>query len=826
MKNGWMILMGSCLLAGCGGLDERETEIFEEGRRSIEGKEWSAAQAAMTALLESEPDHVPALLLRGRVRFELRKYSDSTEDFARAEALGDLTVEERARSILYRGRCLIEQARLELPKSGTRPEDAARRARDLFLKANVTLLAALELRPEEYDIQLWRGYALLRLENYRKALDVLQACEKADAGRWEHRFFNALAWEGLYRINSQSLESYFAIVEGGPRPELAPVYEHLVEISSDVAPEVGRKIFTAIQLFAAKVSPSPLIASYLTGARARHETELKQDQIMKASLEIEDHLRKERFQEAANLINSLLADESSSPTLTKTLRDAGEGWSQLLEATTESLIGSGDREKLETALKNFELARTLTIRIDRLVVLQQKINAVQVAMNRQETSRKIQQAYQLLKGGKNPEVLEEVASMSTEGLTEKDRDLYHYLRGVASYNLGQWSAAARAFAAMGQRNFDNLDVFHGVALVRSGQETNGISLLENLPPEAMTEEVHRILGQHHAARGDSRMAVRHFSSIKAPSPAEIESHLQSRRKLGLEFYKNGDYTHAIEEFQAARQILEVQLHQKAVDVYLYLGNSYFRLEDFARAKKTYQDLSDTDLTAAEKSQCKDLYLHRGEIYVKEKHPDLAYQDFAEFVRLGGRIPAVLKDKYGRLVATYADYLPLDKVQYWNYTSTARDYSYTLYVKGSEGGEYKVERREAGNTSEETWSRKGIVLTRNVGETLMKLPINLNPAEEALPFLRYTSRGQDWAAEVVAIQQTVETPGGRVFEDCLKVRVRRTQKQPDGSVQSTKNIFYFAPSVGEVKQEVYRDDTKVSEIVLSDFVLKTQGTPGN
>jgi len=366
-----------------------------------------------------------------------------------------------------------------------------------------------------------------------------------------------------------------------------------------------------------------------------------------------------------------------------------------------------------------------------------------------------------------------------------------------------------------------------LALVRSGQETNGITLLENLPPEAMTEEVHRILGQHHAARGNSRIAVRHFSAIKAPSPAEIESHLQSRRKLGLEFYKSGDYPHAIEEFQAARQILEVQLHQKAVDVYLYLGNSYFRLEDFARAKKTYQDLSDTDLTAAEKEQCRELYLHRGEIHLKEKHPDLAYQDFAEFVHLGGEVPAELKDTYGRLVATYADFLPLDKVQYWNYTSTARDYSYALYVKGSENGEYKVERKEAGNTSEETWSRQGIVLTRNVGETVMKLPINLNPAEEALPFLRYTSRGQDWAAEVVAIQQTVETPGGRVFQDCLKVRVRRTQKQPDGSVQSTKNIFYFAPSVGEVKQEVYRDDTKVSEIVLSDFVLKTQqGTPGN
>ena len=53
---------------------------------------------------------------------------------------------------------------------------------------------------------------------------------------------------------------------------------------------------------------------------------------------------------------------------------------------------------------------------------------------------------------------------------------------------------------------------------------------------------------------------------------------------------------------------------------------------------------------------------------------------------------------------YADFLPLDRIQYWNYTSTAKDYNYTLFVKGEQDGVYRVERREAGSTSEEASGR--------------------------------------------------------------------------------------------------------------------------
>ena len=48
--------------------------------------------------------------------------------------------------------------------------------------------------------------------------------------------------------------------------------------------------------------------------------------------------------------------------------------------------------------------------------------------------------------------------------------------------------------------------------------------------------------------------------------------------------------------------------------------------------------------------------------------------------------------------------------------------------------------------------------------------------------------------------------------------------PDGSAHTTKHIFYFAPDIGEVKQEIYRDNLKVSEIVLSDYSAR-EPAPG-
>jgi len=444
---------------------------------------------------------------------------------------------------------------------------------------------------------------------------------------------------------------------------------------------------------------------------------------------------------------------------------------------------------------------------------------VELALSRQDTSRRIQQAYDLLKSEKYQEVLQSLANTAVEGLSDHDKDLYYYLRGVASSKLAQWTAAVKAFGGMGQRNFEGLDALHGLALIRSGQEAAGVSMLSNFPAASRGDEVNRVLGHIHAGRGEYEKAAGYLSAIRSPSREDLEAQLTARKALGLEHHRRGEYALAVEELQVARQILEAQLLRKDVDVYLRLGDSYYRQNDLEKAKKTFRDLSETDLTDAERQQARDLFLLRGQISLREKRPDVAYRDFCEFVRLGGQMPPDLAQVQGQLVATYADFLPVDKVQYWNYASTSKDYNFSLVVRGQSRGEYIIERREAGNTSEEIWTREGIYLTRKIGETIIKLPLNLNPAAETLPFVVYTSQGQECTSEIVAVGQTVELPGGRKFTDCLKVRVRRTSSVSEGKVHSTRNVYYFAPNVGEVKQEVYRDDAKVSEIILSDYALK-------
>jgi len=819
-----VLIAAALSTAGCGGLDEREEESHAQSLAALERGDWSIAGDLARTVLEGEPDYGPAHLVLGRALFELGKEGDALEAIGRAEEKGGLDPEQRFTAILYRGRCHLELGRKKdpdpEPESEAAPRPELKEARDLFIKANSVLTEASSLHPGNYDANLWRGYAVLRLENYRKAIEILKECASSKPEKWEHRFFMALAWEGLYKVNTQSMEAYLAITAQGPRAEHAPLYDHLTRIIQLAGDDTRRRMHTAIQAYAKAVpGHSARIESYLAEAALCEAAERRQAKLRSTSEKVQTLIEKSQFREAVAAVESFLRDDATQPNPSRMVKDAGEGWSLLLEARVESLLGSGEKEKLETALQCFELARKLTSKVDRLVVLQQKINVVELGLARDESSRKIQRTHDLLKAGKHAEVLASLSGLSVEGLTTRDRDLYHYLRGVASYHLGQLAPAARSFAAMAERHFDGIDAFQGISLVRSGQETAGVAMLAGIPSETRGDEVNRLLGIHLFEK-DAARAVAYLAAVKNPAPADLELHLKARRKLGQDAYDKGDYPRAVEEFQAARQILEVQLHKRVFDVYLTLGNAYFRMEDFERAKKTYQDLAEADLTQAEREQCRDIYLHRGQIHLREKNPDLAYKDFAEFIRLRGQMPGELSNMYGRLVAMYADFLPLDRIQYWNYTSTAKDYNYTLFVKGEQDGVYRVERREAGSTSEEAWSRQGIHVVKRMGDAIVKLPLNVNPAEDALPYVEYASQGQECAAEIVAIQQTVEIPGGRKYTDCLKVRSRKTLRNADGTVRSTKYILYFAPGVGEVKQEVYRDDAKVSEIVLSDFAYRS------
>ena len=806
--------------AGCGGLGEREQRLHEKCVLAAKAEDWATARDSSSALIEAEPGHMPSYILRGHALFELGDYVAALQDFQRVEQAGGWTGEDAFMALYYQGRCWIELGCHGQDTRSTPPERDPGAEREPFLKANALLEEAANIASDEdrYEANAWRSYALLCLDNRALAADCLKACEAIHPERWEHKFFAILAREAVAGVTTEGVQEQLEIVAPGPRREFTPVYEHLAAVSDSVSPELARKIYDAVSAFAAAVPKHPgPIGNYLLEYRKKVDSDRRLARKSSTNKKAKELIAREQFKEAVDFLEDYLRQEGSDQEVEEVLRDTEERWSVFLEVRTETLIASNGKEDLATALLNYRLAHRLTKKVDRLVILQQKINALELAVTRQDSSQKIQQTHDLLKAGRYADVLKTLAAVPPEGLSEHDRDLYNYLRGSSYFQLGDWESAVRCFHAVRRASFENMDTLYGLALVRSGQQATGVMRLENLSPKARTEEVNRTLGHYYVEHDDFAKAVECLSVLKTPSQPDLEALLRARRECGVISYKRGDYSKAIEEFQAARQILEVQLRRKATDIYLYLGNAYFLSKDCERAKKIYQDLIEADLTQAEKVGWRDLFLNLGRIHLQEKHPDLSYKALSDFIRLGGELPLDMADAYGRLVATYADFMPLDRIEYWSYSGRGLDSSYSLRIKAETGGEYRVEKKEGTTQYEETWSRRGIFLTKQAGERIEKLPINLNPSQETPPSISYTSQGQECKSELVGFQEAVELRGGRQFTDCLKIRIRRRGEGSKGGI--TEEIVYLAPGVGEVKREIYRNGTKATEVLLSDYALR-------
>jgi tetratricopeptide (TPR) repeat protein len=824
------LLISAALLvaSGCISLNTKEADHFERAQEAFANDHWQIALDNASAVLTSRPHYVPARVLKGKSQFQLRRFDDSLETMLRLidDVDPDDDPEAAFAAYFFAGRCQVEKGRAILPDSKLSDlafsSDKRRASRDSFIAGNMHFRRSLEIAESDYDALLWRGYCVFRLENFRKAVEVFNLCETRAPERWEHKFFLGLALEGTYKTNAQSLAAYMEIVATTPRQEFAPVYEHLTSVYDGVAPELARTILDGLGRFAKRYpGQSPKVEDFL--ARVREEMRDKEmaERLSATAHRVQQLMAKERLPQAISVVENYLAETTIVPLLEQPLRETKEGWSLLLEAAAEGLTSSTEPGELETAVIAYEWARKLTSKVDRLVVLQQKVNVVQLAHSRQKMSTRIEDTHALLKASQFEKVLTKLNGASTDGLSSRDVDMYHYLRGSANYHLGDWQAAADGFRQVSRRDLEDIDLLHGMALVQAGQKSAGVAVLANLPEEARNETVNRLLGQYFTAQKDYPEAVIYFASVHRPTPEDSTAHFESRREMGLQFYRDDSYAKAAEQLELACQLLETQLPQRRTpDVYLHLGNSYYRMDDQERAKKVFQDLSNSGLSPLERKRCRDLFLYRGKIFLTQKRPDLAYQDLATYLDLEGELPTDVATVFGRLVATFGNYMPLDDIAYWNYVSTSMDYNYTLHVSKKETGAYRIQRREGGNkTSEETWWQQGIYLTKEVGGSVFKLPISLHPAESTVPLIEYVSRGMNCTSEIVEYDQTVEIPGRGSFEHCLKIRTQQRATAPGGQVRTTKHIFYLAPGVGEVKQEIYRDDVKVSEIVLAEFTRR-------
>jgi tetratricopeptide (TPR) repeat protein len=821
-------LLLAFILHGCKSLSPEERDLAARADEAYASADWHRVRDLYSRLLETQPAMGVPRLRRGQALFHLGELDPALEDLELAAAGDGLGTEEHHAAHSFRGRCLIEKGRTLLDDMQFRKRKASdgtpRQVRDLFLAASAALHSALKLDPSCYECLLWRGYSLYRLENHHKALELFQACEKRLPRNWDHRFYRALAWEGIHGLNKESLETCLEIAAAGPRPELLPVYVYLAGVHAEVPPQLAERIPRLVEAFRrATGSREPRIIAFLELQEKERERERREIILRQTTEEARRLAQLESCREALLLLADLEKREGADPEAGALREEIIDRWVRLLEVRADGVVGAGDSGRLKELLDEFQLARSQSRKLEVKIVLQRKINDLQLVLTQLGTSQRILQIAELLYAGKYQETLNELRGLRVDDLAAKDRDLFHYLQGVASYHLGHWSAAATAFQLISPAtylSYENLDAYRGLALVKNGDGDGGVAHLLRLPPEARSDEVHRILGAHFAEKGAPQLAAAHLGAIKEPKSADLELLVQSQTRIGLAHLQAGEHARAIQVLEAARQVLDTRLRRRGVEVYAALGNAYFRLENLERAKRVYEELVHSDLTADERLRCREVLAQLSRIYLLERRGDLAYQALREHQRLGGALPPDLQNEHGRLTATYGDFLPVERVAYWSYTSrSSRIYSYTLYVTGSRAGEHRIERREGDHASEEIWSRDGLFLVKKIGPALFKLPINLSPLDPSLPLVEYRSGEQQFISEIVAFDQTVTLPEDRQFTGCLKVRLRRQSGASAAGEQWTTHIFYFAPDVGEVKQEIYRGSELVSEIVLSSVVYR-------
>ena len=94
---------------------------------------------------------------------------------------------------------------------------------------------------------------------------------------------------------------------------------------------------------------------------------------------------------------------------------------------------------------------------------------------------------------------------------------------------------------------------------------------------------------------------------------------------GLDFYENGDYKRAVQEFQ--RSIALSPFNENVIDTYNYMANAFIKLDDPESAAKAYKTAISVD------PQREDVYLSLGNLYFSEEKLPQAEQAYKNAVRV-------------------------------------------------------------------------------------------------------------------------------------------------------------------------------------------------
>ncbi|HLU47344.1 MAG TPA: tetratricopeptide repeat protein, partial [Planctomycetota bacterium] len=705
--------------SGCGGLSPQTRLRFEEALAASEAGEWHRSSVLWSELLRDEPDMSAAHVHLAEAFLGLERHEEALEEVEKAISCGELEGDQLAHAYVLRGLAWSRIGERTLDDSSFRRRegspDAIRSSRDAFLAASVAFDKALEIDAKLHDALLHRAYALYRQENATKALDLLRRCEKSGSRDWRLGFFRALALEALHGPNLQSYELAVSVADAADGNEVCALVRYLVDGHARMPDALAGRVPAIARAFREEHGDcDPAIESFLAEIEKKEAIERRAEAIGRLTRDARRLANDGDLAAAMGLIREHERAHGTDAALTALANELNDRWIRFLDLRVQSALQLADEPALEKAIDEYTVMGRLTGRLEDRIAAQQKVNELRLTLRHLASTTRLREIAQILEDGDPRRALEMLKELDPAGIASSERDRWRWLVGLARFRTEDWTGALEAFESMEDRSRDDLAIFQGLACARAGKRSEAVRLLSTVPPQEGYDDVNRLLAEHFVTRGDDARAALHLATIGTPTPEDVSLRVSVLKRLGTSRHERGDWLGAIEALTTARRLLDESRHGTDPDLYLLLGSAHLRLDDLAAAKRVYNALVNSDLSRDERSRCREVYVDLARIHLREKREDLAYLSLREYLRLSGSVPAELEAEWGRLAAAFADYMPLDRVRYWNYTSTLQDYNYTITVNDKVEGRYRIERREAGRSLDETWRRDGKYVVQHTG----------------------------------------------------------------------------------------------------------------
>lgn len=798
-----LVLSPTLFSSGCVVLDDEHSRVYKSGLQARDGECWDQAIGFFHQLREEKPEFGPAWLEVAICKHKIGLVEESTIDLQNFLAKTSPDRRDRATAHYYLARNHIERAR---EWSVSKIENA----QVLFAVALDTLELAWELGSMNYDTALWLAYASLQVERRTDALDALHTCQELDPDRQEHQLLLAVAEDEIHHPG-YNLATYLDLAKADSPRSLGLLYDHLASIHDDLAEDSRVSVINLLQSYRESnfVVP-PQISSLLTRVEAEEEAKRLRKTLETFRSRISSFEANNQYAEALRLVEEFREDLSESIDLDDLRSDIRNRWALDLESKANKLIFSSSAKELTECLRTFRKALELSTDTLRRIVLEQKIDALQVSLNRVPPRKPLVKAQSLLKNSQYESAIEELQTVPPESLSPTEREPYFYLLGVSNYNAGRWGEAVKALEKVQTETFWDLHQMRGISYWRTARRKAALKDLSLVSLETRSDEALQIMGHQELARLDYPEAVRNLERISNASPHDLDALQRALTLRGIALGEEGKWSEAVETLRSARKVIESRLNRHRPRVYLELGRAYWNVEDFDRAERTLRDLLDMDLSPEELSELREAFLLRARLSHRRRSFSSTHEDLQTFLQLGGKIPDYWRNQYDRVIGVFSEFSPLAEGNRWDYRSVEDGKTITVEILRREIDGFVVEINVDGEVKEEKWYVASNFLHR-VSETKQEIiPVRLSSPDGPYPSLKFLSRATLVESRILEIGMTVTLRDDKTYENCLRVQTGSESRAGERIVR------YFAPRVGEIRREIHDGSTLVRTFDLEHF----------